>query len=107
LADNDLKDLIHKIYLRFQEDESLDRYFASSRIQHLSEQLYTAIARPKDYWASLRVRATHQGLRISSDTFTQFLSGFRAALQDAQVAEETGDTIRERMGSYEKDVVTL
>ena len=107
LADNDLKDLIHKIYLRFQGDEALGRYFASSRIQHLSEQFYQAIARPKDYCASLRVRAAHQGLCISSDTFTQFLSGFRAALQDAQVAEETVDAICERMGSYEKDVVTL
>lgn len=106
-TDTDLKDVIHKIYLQFQGDEALGRYFASSRIQHLSEQFYQAIIRPKDYSASLRVRAAHQGLRISSDAFTQFLTGFRVALQEAEVAEETVETVCERMGSYEQDVVTL
>jgi truncated hemoglobin YjbI len=103
----DLKDLIHKIYLHFQGDETLGRYFASSHIQHLSELFYQVISKPKDYSSSLRIRAMHQGLGISPEVFTLFLTGFREALREAHFEEEIVETLYERMKSYEQDVVTL
>jgi truncated hemoglobin YjbI len=49
----------------------------------------------------------HQGLGISPEVFTLFLTGFREALREAHFEEEIVETLYERMKSYEQDVVTL
>lgn len=101
-----LQEIIRKMYEKFQGDEVLGRYFACKHLQHLSTHFYRAIVQPKNYSLSVKVKAVHQGLCISPDTFAIFATGFQEAMREANIPEEVANLIKERVTSYESEVVS-